>query len=58
MVRHATSTPGVRRVVEEPLARFARREARAYPRWPLVGLAFYAVPDASARVARLLAGPP
>lgn len=53
LVRHATSTPGVERVIEEPLARFVAREARAYPRWPLAGFALYAVPDASARVAAL-----
>jgi hypothetical protein len=52
-VRHATSTQGVRRVIEEPLVRFARREGRAHPDWPLTGLAFYAVPDASSRVAEL-----
>jgi hypothetical protein len=52
-VRHATSTPGVMRVIEEPLARFARREARAYPRWPVSGYAFFRVPDSTARVAAL-----
>lgn len=57
-VRHATSTLGVRRVIEEPLARFARREERAHPRWPLVGLAFYGVPDSTARVAALAASTP
>lgn len=54
-VRHATSTPGVHRVIEEPLARFVRRERRTYPQWPVVGLAFYAVPDSTARVAQLAA---
>jgi hypothetical protein len=52
-VRHATSTPGVDRVIEEPLLRFARREARAYPRWPVAGYAFYGVPDSTGRVAAL-----
>jgi hypothetical protein len=39
-VRHATSSKGVGRVIEEPIARFLRREERAYPRWPVAGLAF------------------
>ncbi|HET8540240.1 MAG TPA: N-acetylmuramoyl-L-alanine amidase-like domain-containing protein [Anaeromyxobacter sp.] len=42
-VRHATSSKGLGRVIEEPIDRFARREGRAYPRWPLAGLAFYEV---------------
>ncbi len=54
-VRHATSTPGLARVIEEPLARFALRQARAYPRWPVAGFAFFAIPDSSARVKSLLA---
>jgi hypothetical protein len=54
-VRHATSTVGVRRVIEEPLTRFVRREARAHPGWPLVGLSFFRVPDSSDRVAHLAA---
>ncbi len=53
LVRHATSTPGLERVIEEPLARFVAREARAYPAWPLAGFALYAIPDSSARVASL-----
>jgi hypothetical protein len=53
LVRHATSTPGVERVIEEPLARFEAREARAYPSWPVSGYALFAVPDSSARAARL-----
>jgi hypothetical protein len=56
LVRHATSTRGVARVIEEPLARFLAREQAAFPRWPVEGLAFYAVTDASARV-RSLAEP-
>jgi hypothetical protein len=55
-VRHATSTPGIYRVIEEPLLRFAVREARAFPRWPVAGYAFFALPDASARVATLVRG--
>jgi hypothetical protein len=49
-VRHATSSRRVRRVIEEPLAVFVRREQQAYPRWPLDGFAFYALRDNSARV--------
>jgi hypothetical protein len=56
LVRHATSTKGVERVIEEPLERFVRRQERAYPRWPVEGLAFYAIRDATARV-RALARP-
>jgi hypothetical protein len=57
MVRHATSTKGVERVIEEPLDRFLRREARAYPRWPLAGLSFFAIEDARARLHALSARP-
>jgi hypothetical protein len=53
LVRHATSTPGVERVIEEPLVRFMAREARAYPARPVSGYALFAVPDSTARVARL-----
>jgi hypothetical protein len=42
-VRHATSSKGVGRVIEEPIARFVLREERAYPRWPLAGLAFFEI---------------
>jgi hypothetical protein len=52
-VRHATSSKGLTRVIEEPLLRFAAREARAYPRWPVAGYAFFPVPDSSARVSAL-----
>jgi hypothetical protein len=54
-VRHATSTKGVERIIEEPLDRFLHREALAYPRWPLAGLSFFAIRDASARVRTLAA---
>jgi hypothetical protein len=57
LVRHATSTKGVERVIEEPLERFVRRQERAYPRWPVEGLSFWAVRDATARVRALLARP-
>jgi hypothetical protein len=56
LVRHATSTPKVARVIEEPLSSFAAREARAYPRWKVAGYAFFAVPDSSERVAALARG--
>jgi hypothetical protein len=51
-VRHASSTPTVQRVVEEPLARFVEQQRLASSR-PLTGLAFFAVPDNRARLARL-----
>jgi hypothetical protein len=53
LVRHATSTKGVERVIEEPIERFLRRQERAYPRWPLAGLSFFAIRDATARVRAL-----
>jgi len=53
LVRHATSTRGVERVIEEPLSRFIAREARAYPSWPVAGFAIYAIPDSSLRVEAL-----
>jgi len=56
LVRHATSTKGVERVIEEPVERFVRRQEQAYPRWPLEGLSFYAIRDATARVRALAAG--
>jgi hypothetical protein len=52
-IRHATSSKGVGRVIEEPLGSFVRRQARAWPRWPLVGLALYVLPDVSARARSL-----
>jgi hypothetical protein len=57
LVRHATSTKGVERVIEEPLDRFVRRQERAFPRWPLEGLSFWAIRDASARVHALATRP-
>ena len=57
LVRHATSSRGVERVIEEPIERFVRREERAFPRWPLEGLSFWAIRDASERVRRLAARP-
>lgn len=57
LVRHATSTKGVERVIEEPLDRFLRRQELAFPRWPLAGLSFWAIRDATARVHALAARP-
>jgi hypothetical protein len=51
-VRHASSTPGVMRVVEEPLPAFVEHQRLASSR-PLTGLAVFAVPDNRARLAVL-----
>ena len=51
-VRHASSWPGVLRVVEEPLTEFAERQKLASSR-PLTGLAFFALPDNRRRLAGL-----
>jgi len=59
LVRHATSSKAVGKVIEEPIERFLRREARAYPRWPLDGLAFFEVRGNAARLGALARpGPP
>jgi len=55
LVCHATSSRGVARVIEEPIERFVRREGQAFPRWPLEGLAFFEIRDASGRVRALSA---
>jgi hypothetical protein len=52
-VRHATSSTRFRQVIEESLSNFVRREEVARPGWPVVGVTFYAVLDASARVQAL-----
>ncbi len=57
LVRHASSSAGVMRVVEEPLARFVAGQQRLRGR-PVVGLALFAVQDARARLASLPARPP
>lgn len=57
LVRHATSSKGVGRVIEEPIERFLQRQARALPRWPIEGLAILAIRDNGARL-RALAPPP
>ena len=51
-VRHAASSPGVLRVIEEPLATFVEHQRLASSR-PLTGLAFFAVPDNRRRLAQL-----
>jgi N-acetylmuramoyl-L-alanine amidase-like protein len=56
-VRHASSSAGSRRVLEEPIGRFLERQARAY-RWPITGLGILAVRDNRARAAALLGPQP
>jgi len=53
LVRHAST--GARRVVDEPFARFAARQARER-RWPVAGLSFWAIRDNEARARALLGG--
>ena len=55
-VRHATASVGTTRVIEEPLARFLRRQERAHPGWPLAGLLLFGIRDSPARVAALEGG--
>lgn len=52
-VRHATSSVGVARVIEEPFVAFVARERAAWPPWPLEGLAFFTALDATRREAAL-----
>jgi len=52
LVRHASSSPHLMRVVEEPLDRFVAGQQRAQRR-PVVGLALFAVQDARSRLAGL-----
>ncbi|BDG03263.1 N-acetylmuramoyl-L-alanine amidase-like domain-containing protein [Anaeromyxobacter oryzae] len=52
-VRHATSTLGVARVIEEPVDRFLAREAKAHPRWPVDGLLVLEIADSTARATTL-----
>ncbi|HSN92977.1 MAG TPA: N-acetylmuramoyl-L-alanine amidase-like domain-containing protein [Anaeromyxobacteraceae bacterium] len=54
-VRHATSTPGVARVIEEPLERFLSRQEKALPRWPLTGISIVQIRDNRARLRSLAA---
>lgn len=53
LARHATSSKGVRRIIDEPLERFVRREMRAHPLWPLEGFAFFAILPNGARLRAL-----
>jgi hypothetical protein len=57
LVRHASSWPGVMRVVEQPLAAFVEQQRRASRR-PLTGLALFAIRDARTRLASLPQGTP
>jgi hypothetical protein len=51
-VRHATSSLGVARVIEEPLDRFLERQRKASAR-PVTGLALFRILDNRARLAAL-----
>ncbi|MFT3913024.1 MAG: DUF1460 domain-containing protein [Anaeromyxobacteraceae bacterium] len=57
-VRHATSTVGVARVIEEPLSRYVERNRKARPAWRVVGLALVQIADNRARLAEALAHRP
>jgi hypothetical protein len=50
-VRHATASVGTSRVIEEPLARFLRRQALAHPTWPISGLLLVRIRDNRGRLA-------
>jgi Protein of unknown function (DUF1460) len=52
-VRHATSSKGVGRVIEEPIERFLRRQSQAWPAWPVEGLALFTLRDNAARLRSL-----
>jgi N-acetylmuramoyl-L-alanine amidase-like protein len=53
LVRHATSSKKVGRVIEEPIERFLRRESSAWPAWPVEGLALFTIRDNAVRVRAL-----
>jgi hypothetical protein len=53
LVRHATSSKGVGRVIEEPIGRFLRRQSQAWPAWPVEGLALFTLRDNAARLRSL-----
>ncbi len=53
LVRHASSSRNVGRIIEEPLGRFVRREQAAHPLWPLDGIAFFAIRENTGRVRTL-----
>lgn len=44
-VRHASSSAGTMRVIEEPIDRFARTQDRAHPRWPVSGYLLLRIRD-------------
>jgi hypothetical protein len=52
VVRHASASPRLLRVVEEPLERFVAGQQQAQRR-PVVGLALFTIQDARARLAAL-----
>jgi hypothetical protein len=52
-VRHASSSAGTGRVLEEPIERFLERQKRAY-RWPIAGLGILSIRDNRARAAALV----
>lgn len=58
LVRHATSTKGVGRVIEEGIERFLRRQVRAHPSRRLLGLSFFEIRDNSSRIRALDRGDP
>jgi len=49
-VRHATASAGTTRVIEEPLARFLRRQELANPGWPLSGFLLTRIRENRARL--------
>jgi Protein of unknown function (DUF1460) len=53
LVRHATSSKGVGRVIEEPIERFLRRQSQAWPRWPVEGIALFTIRDNAVRLRSL-----
>lgn len=55
-VRHASSSAGTMRVVEEPLERFLRRQATAHPGWPVSGLLLLRIRDNRPRADALRGG--
>jgi len=56
LVRHASDVPGVMRVRDEPLFRFAARLARQRA-WPVVGVSLWAIRDNGERARHLLERP-
>lgn len=52
-VRHASSSVGTTRVIEEPFDRFLRGQDRAHPGWPVSGLLMLRIRDGRARLAAL-----